>query len=300
MKIVLGDNPFFGVNHRLGSKVLGNEDERFDGAAAVIAAAQEHGIRSLMLSTHPGYDHLLRKAADVLAQPGQFEIAPVVPYPHTINNIIAQDGYSGVLKRFGLREIAAVAADALKVTGLIGRSGAASLDRAFRLIIDVEVEVIRDIGFSVSHLCLHNILTDLLLSFGRFDILQGFVNACSKAGVHAVLISQNPAAILSAPLTGPFVACFSYNRLGYMVNPSLGKVAEAIARVDRSHCRMWAMQLLAGGAIGPETALEDENLGRFDAILYATTKPERIGQFMKAIESSGLMAGPAGTGPKSR
>jgi hypothetical protein len=136
--------------------------------------------------------------------------------------------------------------------------------------------------------CLHNIVTDLLLSFGRFDILQGFINACSAIGMRAVLITQNPAVILSAPVLGPYVACFSYNTLGYMVNPSLEKTVEAIKRVDRANCEMWAMQILAGGAIAPETALQDETLSCFDSLLYATTKPERIDGFMKQVEMRGL------------
>jgi hypothetical protein len=287
VKVILGDNPFFGVNHRTGSKALDDENERFDAAAVVIAAAQAQGIRSLMLSTHPGYERLLIKAAGALSEPGQFAIAPVVPYPHTINNIIAQDGYYGVLKKFGLQDVFAVTAEAVKVAGFFGRNDKAKLERAFRLIIDVELECIRGTGFAVRHVCLHNIVTDLLLAFGRFDILQGFINACSGIGVRPVLITQNPAVILAAPLAGPYVACFSYNKLGYMVNPSLEKTVEAIRRVDRKNCEMWAMQILAGGAITPEEALQDEALNCFDALLYATTKAERIDGFMKMLERSG-------------
>ncbi len=295
MKILLGDNPFFGVNHRLGSKALDDESERFDTAALVIAAAQTHGIRSLMLSTHPGYDRLLTTAVRALAEPHAFEIAPVVPYPHTINNIIAQDGYSGFLKRLGFRDIAAVTADALRLTGFSRRRGKAALERAFRLIIDVELDCIRKTGFAVRHVCLHNILTDLLLAFGRFEMLQGFINACSRLGLRAVLISQNPAALLSAPLTGPLVACFSYNKLGYMVNPSIERVVDAIATSDRSNWEMWAMQILAGGGITPEAAMQDDVLRHFDAVLYATTKPERIGQLIDVVKSSGLVANPRQT-----
>jgi len=228
------------------------------------------------------------KAANVLSEPGQFAIAPVVPYPHTINNIIAQDGYFGVLKKFGLQDVFAVTAEVAKVAGLFGRNDKAKLERAFRLIIDVELECIQGAGFSVRHVCLHNIVTDLLLSFGRFDILQGFINACSGIGLRAVLITQNPACVLSASLVGPFVACFSYNKLGYMVNPSLERAVEAIKQVDGTTCEMWAMQILAGGAIAPESALEDETLSHFDSILYATTRPERIDEFMKLLKSSGL------------
>lgn len=288
MKVILGDNPFFGVNHRTGSKVLDDENERFDAAATVIAAAQAQGIHSLMLSTHPGYERLLMKAAHVLSEPGQFAIAPVVPYPHTINNIVAQDGYFGVLKKFGVQDIFAVTAEAVRVAGFFGRNDKAKLERAFRLIIDVELECIRRVGFAVGHVCLHNIVTDLLLSFGRFDILQGFLNACSAVDARAVLITQNPVAILAAPMLGPYVACFSYNTLGYMVNPSFEKAVEAIKRVDGANCEMWAMQILAGGAIAPETALQDETLGCFDSLLYATTKPDRIDGFMKQLEMRGL------------
>ena len=50
MEIVLGDNPFFGVNHRAGSKPLESEEARFEEAAQVIRRAVEQDIATFMLS----------------------------------------------------------------------------------------------------------------------------------------------------------------------------------------------------------------------------------------------------------
>jgi len=288
MRVILGDNPFFGVNHRTGSKVLESAEKRFSAAADVIATANRLGVKTLMLSTHPGYEDLLDAAGLKLPVGHSFEIAPVVPYPHTLNNAIAQDGYFGLVKKLGVGSLASVGFDVVQFMGFFGGKSGVKLKKAFQLIIRMELEKIRARGFVVKHACLHNIITDLLLALDRVDILQGFVAACESDGIKPVLITQNAACALSADIKGDFVACFTFNCLGYMVNPSLEKVVEAIRRPRRAGSELWAMQILASGAIGSERALLDENLDCFDAVLYATTKPARVEEFVGALEERGL------------
>lgn len=284
MRVILGDNPFFGVNHRTGSKMLDSAERRFGSAAQVMVTAQKGGVRTLMLSTHPGYEDLLVAAGCALPTGHGFEIAPVIPYPHTLNNSIAQDGYLGLIKKLGVGNLASVGLDIVHFMGFFGAREGAKLEKAFRLAISMEVDKIRALGFVVRHACLHNIITDLLLALDRFDILQGFIDACKRDGLQAVLITQNAVAVLSANLGGEFVSCFSFNCFGYMVNPSLDKVVNAIKSPRKFGCELWAMQILAGGAVRSEVALRDENLRFFDAVLYATTKPHRVEEFLGELK----------------
>jgi len=284
MRVILGDNPFFGVNHRTGSKVLDSAEERFSSAAEVMVTAERCGVRTLMLSTHPDYEELLVAAGRVLPLGHGLEIAPVIPYPHTLNNSIAQDGYFGLMKKLGVGNLASVGLDIVRFMGFFGDQEGAKLKGAFRLVISMELAKIRALGFVVKHVCLHNIITDLLLGLKRFDILQGFIDACKGDGLQGVLITQNAVAVLAANLEGEFVSCFSFNCFGYMVNPSLDKVVDAINRPRKSGCELWAMQILASGAVRLEVALRDENLRFFDAVLYATTKPHRVEEFLRALK----------------
>lgn len=290
MRVILGDNPFFGVNHRTGSKVLASAEQRFNSAAEVMVAAERCGVRTLMLSTHPDYENLLVAAGRVLPLGHGLEIAPVIPYPHTLNNSVAQDGYFGVIKKLGVRNLTSVGLDIVRFMGCLGDREGAKLEKAFRLVISMELEKIRDLGFVVKHVCLHNIITDLLLALNRFDILQGFIDASRRDGLQPVLITQNAVALLAANLEGEFASCFSFNAFGYMVNPSLEKVVSAIRVARKPGCELWAMQILASGAVRLEVALRDENLRFFDAILYATTKPHRVEEFLRALEQRNIIA----------
>jgi len=54
MDVILGDNPFFGVNHRSQEKASEYLERKgdFSAAAEVISRAHKHGVRRIMLSNH--------------------------------------------------------------------------------------------------------------------------------------------------------------------------------------------------------------------------------------------------------
>ena len=106
MKIILGDNPFFGVNHLTGSKNLDTEEIRFHNACDVILSAINSDIDLMMLSTHPTYKNLLKKISEKIEKSNlHFNLALVVPFPHTLNNIVAENGYIGLIKFLGIFNI---------------------------------------------------------------------------------------------------------------------------------------------------------------------------------------------------
>ena len=61
MKIIIGDNPFFGVNHKVGSKKLASETERFEQASEVIKEFKINGVDEIMVSNHPSLQSFLDK-----------------------------------------------------------------------------------------------------------------------------------------------------------------------------------------------------------------------------------------------
>ena len=284
MEIILGDNPFFGVNHRAGSKPLESEDVRFGQAATVIQRAVEEGIDKIMLSAHPGYERLLGKAGAAIATTGKtLKVALVVPYPHSLNSLVAERGYAGLLQVVGPLGMLSSAVDLLRSL-FPGRDEA--LNPAFRSLIRMELDRIGVSNVRVVHACLHNVVTDILLAAGRVDVLRGFVNACHLMELSPVLISQNPVRLLSSQVGKNYTACFSFNPLGYMVNPSLAET-EQYLRQDRSSLPkgLWAMQIMASGACALDSLLNFDSLRIFDALLYATSRPERIAPFAAAVKA---------------
>ena len=283
MKIIMGDNPFFGVNHRAGSKPLDDEATRFEAAAAVLKSASRCGVHSLMLSTHPGYDRLLRTVSLALAGSDQpLDLALVVPYPHSLNKVVAEQGYAGLARMLG---VTSAVKSVFEVLSALRAGRQASLVTAFKSLIGLELPLCAHAGIRVSHVCLHNVPTDILLAVNRIDILRGFQRACERQGVSPVFITQNPIALLTSGLSGPYVACFTFNPIGYMVNPGFERVTQFLLDFDDATVELWAMQVLASGVTGPESLVNCAAFRKFDGILYATTNPARVPDFVSTIES---------------
>ncbi|MCM8622182.1 MAG: hypothetical protein NFW16_10725 [Candidatus Accumulibacter sp.] len=284
MEIVLGDNPFFGVNHRAGSKPLESEEARFEEAAQVIRRAVEQDIATFMLSTHPGYERLLARADAAVGEAGKtLRIALVLPYPHSLNSLVAERGYAGLLGTIGLPGIFSSGVDLVRSL-FPGRR--ASLVPAFRSLIRAELSRASPGNLQVVYACLHNVVTDIMLASGRVDVLRGFIEASHQLALRPVLISQNPIRLLSRELGRNYTACFSFNPLGYMVNPSLQETEQYLLKNEKRLPEgLWAMQILASGACSMEALLQLDSLRAFDALLYATSRPDRIAPFAAAIKA---------------
>ena len=96
MDFILGDNPFFGVSHRVGSKELEDQDKRFENASEVIVTSLHRGFSSFMLSSHDeGKELVSRVNARIHNTDAKLNLSLVVPYPHTINDLVAEHGYFG-------------------------------------------------------------------------------------------------------------------------------------------------------------------------------------------------------------
>ena len=275
MEYFLGDNPFFGVNHRVGSKNLADQGERFDKACSVIIESINHGFSGFMLSSHTEGKALVDKATKHLAERNlQLRLALVIPYPHTINDLVASHGYVGGLKRLLGSTRAGFIYD---LTRLLFMSRTALRKSLITSYIQAEKASFENDFVTVDSFCLHNVFTDMFLGLRRFDLIIEFIECCDAIGVTPVIISQNPVLAMSLVTKIPHVVCFSYNTLGYMVNPSLDSVNQAIIENGlESHKKLWAMQILASGNLSLEAALQDPMIQHFDGVLYATTRAERI------------------------
>jgi len=283
MKLILGDNPFFGINHSVGSKQLLRQEDRFAKSCKVILAGVTSGFDQLMLSAHTEGNLLIRQVTPSLRDADcQLRLALVVPYPHTINNLVAEYGYLGGMKRLLGRNSLGVAHD---LTRLVLSKKSSARKSFIRSYIKAEIQNVENDVVSVASLCLHNVFTDLLLGLGRTDVLVEFIECCESINVRPVIISQNPTRAMSIGTSISHVVCFSYNSIGYMVNPSLEEVDSALdGRRDSQNQELWAMQILASGNIGLKEAFDGSKLENFDGILYATNREERIASFVDHVQ----------------
>ena len=283
MDYILGDNPFFGVNHRVGSKALATKDERFEKATEVIIASLNNGFSGFMLSSHSEGRDLIEQVTDRIIDTNlKLKLALVIPYPHTINDLVADHGYFRSLAQLRNTSGPGLIFDFSRLLFM----GKSALRRSFiSSYIAAEIKNFENRSVVVDAICLHNIVTDLFLGLRRIDLLEEFIECCQLLGVKPVLISQNPVAAMSLNTEIDHIICFTYNSLGYMVNPGLEIVKKSIvANQDNIHKKLWAMQILASGNLSSEQALKDPLLNHFDGILYATTQSARITSFVNQIE----------------
>lgn len=280
-ELILGDNPFFGVNHMQGSQNLENFEHRASAAAKVVVTAIENGFSSFMITAGTEADRFLKFLSNYDSRTLDLPLALVLPNPHFINTLIAERGFFGALltlARFDKGFIKDVA---------VIRHGLAGVRRFILLrYLRAEIRRYNELGFKISHLCLHNIVVDLFLGLDRKDLLGDFIYTCTRLNVQPVLITQNGSRILNFNELSNYILCLSYNRAGYMVNPNLHDVLEAINKNKEnfSGIRCWAMQIFASGAVSIDDVLADFSINSFDGLVYATTKSYRITNFRNTLQ----------------
>lgn len=276
MKIVLGDNPFFGVNHSAGSKVLDDESLRFSEATMVIAAAHRSGVQNFMLSNHASASRLLDQCSrDGVEVP---DLALVLPVPTFYNDLVQKSGYWGLIRTL-------VPTALRNFPYLFYRVALGNASRGLiKVLVSYELEKIQSYRKKITHLCLHNIIVDMFLAGGRISFIRSFVAECASRNIIPVLITQNYSSLVSALGDGPYIACFSCNPSGYMVNPTLAEVEHALeSRATQSTVqhKIWLMQVFGSGTVTLDEFLEfRKRVKGVEAIVYATTKPDRVTEFV--------------------
>ena len=223
MKLIFGDNQFFGINHMSEEKAQALS-ERFSQMPAVIKVidyAYDAGIRDFMFTTHERVseicDHFRR-------WPQRYEglkLYPAMPYAHKYANLVADKGIMGavvdVLRGDGstssaMRSVVRVGMGALQQDPIA----------VMRLLIDAELRMFR--GLHVEAIFLQNIVTDLLFGLRAGPAFVEFVAYTRRRyGIDAGFITMNLPALsdyleeygIEQPLL-----CSSFNKAGYLMNPS--------------------------------------------------------------------------------
>lgn len=273
MKIILGDNPFFGVDHSSGSADLRKEDERFEEAVKVVSRFKSEGGSLMMLSNHPSAPSLMDCLGKAVG--GEIEVALVVPYPHKYNDVVAARGYVGLAKKVLMPSLLSLL---MAIISFLCRLNYRKW--LLRALIDAELRDFKQHRESLKYVCLHNILTDMFIAGSNDELMSDFIDVVRGKGLEPVIITQNPKAVALATNRNDYTLCFTLNPVGYMVNPGLSEVVRFLQDMGDERPSLWAMQILASGAATTHDALALlRDLSVIDGILYATTKPQRITAF---------------------
>ena len=271
-KLILGDNQFFGVNHKSESKsqqqleTFKSPEDIFD----TLRIANEVGVKSFMFTTHdklePVFD-LIKKNKHEFKD---FKLIPCMPYAHKYANAMATEGVVGSVKKYMPRNIFKVGY----------RSFVAALTQnpvpVMKLLVDTEMRMMK--GFNVEHVFLQNIVTDLVIGLGMEHVLAEFsyyVQRQYSAQAGFITLNQplTENALIEAGIDRPLL-CSSINKVGFRMNPTKEIVETSISHKKSNNV---AMSIFASGAIPPVEAIDYiKNLKGVDSVLFGASSRRSI------------------------
>lgn len=278
--IILGHNPFFGVDHL--SQARGAEKaQRFAQAeriVEVLRAGARAGASAVMMSTHP-------RAADVcelLRADGErtIRVYPLVPYVQKYVRGANERGLANlVLETLGQASLGRRLALMLRGgQGLLRRD----LERMLRLLLDIELLPFRGVG--LGGVFLHDALTDLALGLRMEPLLDLFRRHIEERyQVPAALTTKNlpllRERLQSLGWEEPLVMA-SFNAIGFHVNPSLDQCAAAVAEPG---VRFIAMNTLAAGRLHPQEAYRFLAAYPIQSVVVGMSRADHIEETVHAI-----------------
>ena len=267
--IILGDNPLFGVSHSATSKRL-SKDEIVD----VMVESTKLGIEKMMISPHSGLSVILRQYEIVCEQEKiiPMSLSYVFPYPHALNDSVAERGVLGLIRDLPISSL--IKACVRSLPSLLFSKRIVSFRLFFEALIKVSISNLGSSASLVSEICLHNIVTDMMLATDNDVVLLDFVHACDSLDYKSVLITQNLQSLIKVHLPENTIFCSTINPNGYMVNPGLMATCSSIENCKNE---IWAMQVFASGTADIEMVKKmlNEN-GAISKVLIASKSVARI------------------------
>lgn len=246
MKLILGDNQFFGVNHA-DLKKAAITKEMFSTHISIsdfIMKSLKIGLDGFMINSNElGY----KVVEDFDFKNRAVECHYSIPYPHKYAGIVNDSGMIAlvtlVLRQLRFRDIISV----LKF--------AFSFNAAHLLPIIVRMEIPKSLPKG-SVVYLQNVITDLTMGLKNGDkIITSYINSVKSMGYKPGLITLNPIVTIEAlkksHLQDEVFLCFNINYSGFNVFPSVSKVEEAIFGAKQTTpWKLMGMSIFSSGSKG--------------------------------------------------
>jgi len=280
MKIILGDNQFFGVNHfdlKKGEKTK----NKFDNTSKIegfIKESHKIGLDGFMINSNElGYKLIANSSFE-----GNKEIHYSIPYPHKYADMINESGMLS-LGVHVIKNTSIIKNIFIGFKYLFTRN----IKHIIPLILDIEVPKNLKKG---SYVYLQNIITDLLLGIGREDLIIGFINSVTKMGYKPGIITLNPVLLNEhlqsndkINLIKDLIVCFNINKEGFNVFPNLQKVEDLIK--SKTQYKLMGMSIFASGAGNIPFSIDYIKKLPLDYIVFGTSKLSNVESNMKLLKN---------------
>lgn len=271
MKQILGDNQFFGVNHH--DLIKGNlTKNKFDSDHSIvtfISEVMEIGLDGFMINSNS------RGYSIVKSFPENFrgEIHYSIPYPHKFASMVNEKGMFSVLQyvlKYSSYMSLLVRLPQFFITGKI----------KFLLPLILDLEIPNNLRKG-SYVYLQNIVTDLIIGFKRYDLLEAFCLAVIRMGFRPGLITLNPIILdeiiseFDIKLQKKLIVCFNINSTGFNVFPNQFLVESLILK-QTSYKKMGMSIISSGGTKDIEAALGYIKKLNLDYVIYGSSVLDNV------------------------
>ena len=271
MKIILGDNQFFGVNHfdlNKGEKTKLKFDTKLK-IESFIKDSLKIGLDGFMINSNDiGYDIITDSEFD-----NSKEIHYSIPYPHKYASMINEKGMISLLG-YVIKNTSFIK----NIIGGVKLILTQNLRSITPLALDLEVPKNLKKG---SYIHLQNIITDLLIGMGRGDILIEFIKYVVKMGYKPGIITLNPIMLdnfikneIDAIWLKDLIVCFNINKEGFNVFPSLDSVECFIE--SRPKYKLMGMSVFASGASNIPKSVKYIKKLNLDYVVFGSSRMENI------------------------
>jgi hypothetical protein len=279
MKILLGDNQFFGINHfdlKKGSQIK----EKFNNEKSIydfIIKSLDIGLDGFMINSNLiGYKLLKEYKFNK-----NKEIHYSIPYPHKYAAIINASGMPSLLSYFIKNT------SILKIFSILPKYFfTRNLKYLIPLATNLEIPKSLPKGSTVY---LQNIITDLVIGLNRLDVLEYIAKDLLKSGYKVGLITLNPILlndfILKSRILNnkDLVVCFNVNNSGFNVFPSKKDVEKFI--LSKKEYRLMGMSIFASGAGAIPDSIKYINNLNLDYVVFGTSKLSNVESNFKLLKN---------------
>ncbi len=253
--ILLGDNPFFGVDHlsQERAREKATKSQNFDNELDVIRYSLDLGIKGMVVSTHPALKDFIAHIRAKSKLIDKINFYPILPYVQgyvlkinekgVVNTLIEMLSQAGVRNKIKILTSGGL--------GIIRKD----LFELFKTFIDLELFRLNDV--KIKTIFLHDTVTDLALSLNMKTIFEAFQEYLhDNYKINAGLVTKNfPRLIDKCDEWNIHFSnvMTSFNKIGFQMNPSK---EECERYLSNYHGDVIAMSVFAGGYLKPSEAYE--------------------------------------------
>lgn len=286
-KVILGDNQFFGINHRSQEKAeeMLKRFSNIDNIFEVYDNAFDCGVKAIMLNSNEKAVAICDRFRANKSKYGEIAWYPSIPYAYKYANMVNELGIFPAVN-----EVLFKGNSAGGVLNMIGKGAAAVLTkdamRMMEMLIDVEYKMYRDLNVKVFFL--QNIVTDLILGYGVKDVFEHFAEYIRKKyKVTPGFVTLN-LPYLKSKLEewgiDDVVICSSINAAGFNMHPSKEEYERVIAGNDTSKYQLMAMNVLASGSITVQQSFDYINSLNIQSVVFGASSRGHIKSTVEAIK----------------